>query len=176
MPSCGGFFRRDAQLLSARLLSSGNFGQGRRTPSREDPADQRRALGLEMHNRIGMRCAWGSSTSRACARRPACGLSASAARSRSLLDRRFHCAGRAEQARTRRDRIRRSVRRLRPDAPRGPVAGGRSRARSRQVCWPAPSPRARIRRLDPRPPPLPKIADRRNLADYASTGLTAGPH
>ena len=29
MPSCGGFFRRDAQLLSARLLSSGNFGQGR---------------------------------------------------------------------------------------------------------------------------------------------------
>ena len=83
MPSCGGFFRRDAQLLSARLLSSGDFGEGRRTPSREDPADRRRAIGLEMHDRSAC-AAPGAQVRRGLAsRRPVCGLSASAARSRS---------------------------------------------------------------------------------------------
>ena len=32
MPSSGGFFRRDAQLLSARLLPSGDIGKRRERP------------------------------------------------------------------------------------------------------------------------------------------------
>ena len=56
------------------------------------------------------------------------------------LDRRLHRARRTQQARARCDRIRRCVCRLRTDAARGALAGGRGRARSDEPARrPAPS-------------------------------------
>ena len=50
VPSSGGVFCRDAQLLSARLLPSFDPGQGCRAPRRGDGADRRDSLGLALHD------------------------------------------------------------------------------------------------------------------------------
>ncbi len=44
VPSCGGVFRLDAELLSDGLLSSGDAGEGRATPRRHDSSDRCFAL------------------------------------------------------------------------------------------------------------------------------------